>query len=138
MVHDTVRELVGRQEAAPVTPPSAADDSELSHLRDYQRGDPPRRIAWKAMARSQRLLTKQFATPAASNVWLDWDALPHSDDETRLSWLCGAVLELERINRRYGLRLPSTLLAPASGAAHRDACLRALALFGLPVSGAGA
>lgn len=109
-----------------------AGDAELSHLREYRRGDPPHRIAWKALARSDRPLVKAFEAHTASGLWLDFDALPAAGVETRLSWLAGAVLDAERGGQRYGLILPGTRLPPGSGDAQRSACLRALALFGLP------
>lgn len=117
-------------DGAPPTTPTIRGDAELSHLRDYQRGDAPRHIAWKAMARSDRLLTKAFAAPTPSEVWLDWDAVPAADDETRLAWLAHAVIEAGREARACGLRLPGTRIAPAHGDAHQAACLRALALYG--------
>jgi len=112
--------------------PTPAGDAELSHLREYRRGDTPRQIAWKALAKSDRPLVKAFEAQTASDLWLDFDALPAAGTETRLSWLAGAVLEAERAGRRYGLRLPGTRIPPAANGAQRDACLRALALFDLP------
>jgi uncharacterized protein (DUF58 family) len=38
-------------------------------------------------------------------------------------------LDADASGRSYGLRLPHTELGPASGNAHRRACLRALAEF---------
>ena len=45
-------------------------------LRPYQPGDSPRHIAWKAVARSTSLLTKQFSGHADAELWLDWGDLP--------------------------------------------------------------
>jgi uncharacterized protein (DUF58 family) len=42
------------------------------------------------------------------------------------------VLEAEQSSIAYGLRLGGTELGPALGDAHRDACLKALALHGIP------
>jgi uncharacterized protein (DUF58 family) len=39
------------------------------------------------------------------------------------------VLAAEEANVAYGLRLPGTVLEPGLGETHRDACLKALALF---------
>jgi uncharacterized protein (DUF58 family) len=39
------------------------------------------------------------------------------------------VLAAERGGLRYGLRLPGAEIAPDQGAAHRAACLQALALY---------
>ena len=54
------------------------------------------------------------------------------DTETRLSWLCQAVLDCSARQLRFGLRVPGVELAPASGESQRDAALQALALFGRP------
>lgn len=106
-----------------------AGNDDFSGLRSYQRADSPRHVAWKAVARSGEMLTKQFTGEAAQELWLDWQLLPASlAVETRLSRLAGWVLEAERAGASYGLRLPGVELAPARGDAHRAACLQALAL----------
>ncbi len=47
--------------------------SELLDLRDYRPGDPPKMIAWKASARRDRLITKEFENdiPVRCVVFLD-------------------------------------------------------------------
>ncbi len=45
---------------------------ELAALRTYQTGDPPRNIAWKASARRDELLVKEFETPRGHEVVLDY------------------------------------------------------------------
>jgi uncharacterized protein (DUF58 family) len=111
------------------TQQEGADD--FSALREYHLGDAPRHVAWKASTKSDRLLTKQFVTPGANTLWFDWDTLTDADIETRLSRLTGMVLEAERMQRPYGLRLPGISFAPDLGAAQRERCLKALALFGI-------
>ena len=54
----------------------------------------------------------------------------HNDLETKLSVLTGWVIAAERMQTRYGLRLPSREIAPSLGNTHRDACLEALARYG--------
>jgi len=68
---------------------------------------------------------------AAQPEWLEWSSLEGQDTETRLSQLCLWVLESEAAQRVYGLRIPGKEIAPARGAAHRFACLRALAVYGM-------
>jgi uncharacterized protein (DUF58 family) len=123
--------------------PSAASDTgaaraqtrgndDFSGLREYQPQDSPRHVAWKAAARSDSMLTKQFAGAAGSEMWLDWAALPPAmQTEQRLSRLAGWVIAAEQSGARYGLRLPGCALAPERGESHRAACLRALALHGI-------
>lgn len=104
---------------------------EFSGLRPYRPGDSPRHIAWKAVARDDTLLTKQFAGRANAELWLDWGNLPATmDSEQKLSHLTRWVIDAESKNLTYGLRLPGKFIPPASGSAHRAECLMALALHG--------
>ena len=107
-------------------------DDEFNLLRPYRPGDPPRQIAWKALAREQELLSKEFNATASSELWLDWNEARSADPEGRLSALAHWVMESERLGQSYGLRLPGTVIAPGRGDDHRARCLEALALFGNP------
>jgi uncharacterized protein (DUF58 family) len=108
-------------------------NDDFAGLRGYQRSDSPRHIAWKAVARSEDMLTKQFSGETAAELWLDARLLPASLTlEQRLSRLAGWVLAAERAGAHYGLRLPGVEIAPRRGDAHRAACLKTLALYGLP------
>jgi uncharacterized protein (DUF58 family) len=90
-------------------------------------------VAWKAVARSEDMLTKQFSGESAGELWLDWRLLPAELDlERRLSCLAGWVLAAQQSGALYGLRLPGEEIAPARGDAHRAACLKALALHKAP------
>jgi uncharacterized protein (DUF58 family) len=108
----------------------AAGSDDFSALRAYQPSDSPRHVAWKAVARAEDMLTKQFSGESAGELWLEWRLLPAGLDlERRLSCLAGWVLAAQQAGVLYGLRLPGTEIAPARGDAHRAACLTALALF---------
>jgi uncharacterized protein (DUF58 family) len=108
----------------------APGNDDFSSLRNYQLSDSPRHVAWKAFARSDEMLTKQFTGESASELWLDWNLLPPGlGIELRLSRLAGWVLSAERSGTRYGLRLPGVELAPGHGDNHAAACLQALALY---------
>lgn len=105
---------------------------DFSGLRNYQPADSPRHVAWKAAARSEAMLTKQFSGDASAELWLDWSLLPGAlDTEARLSQLTGWVLAAEAQGLRYGLRLPGAEIQPGHGESHRAECLSALALHGL-------
>src|SRR5262245_18310340 len=54
--------------------------SELLDLRDYRPGDPPKRIAWKASARRDKLITREFE----SEVPLRCTLFVYSSDSVRL------------------------------------------------------
>jgi uncharacterized protein (DUF58 family) len=107
-------------------------DEEFNMLRAYRAGDPPRQIAWKALAREQGLLTKEFSAMASSELWLDWDDAHAADTEARLSILAHWVLQAEDYGQSFGLRLPGTSIPPNRGESHRTRCLEALALFESP------
>jgi uncharacterized protein (DUF58 family) len=123
----------------PLPAPRAGDSSGLETgqgqddfvgLRQYQHGDSLRHVAWKAAARAEPLMTKQFTGLAAGELWLDWDATPTDlGVEARLSRLTRWVLEAPRAGHSYGVRLPSIVIAVGSGPAHQLRCLTALALF---------
>jgi len=129
-----------RPERTPLPAPAAAaaagaaralaqGNDDFSGLRAYQLSDSPRHVAWKAAARSDAMLTKQFSGAAGAELWLDWSRLAAAlDPEQRLSRLAGWVLAAEQAGAAYGLRLPGLELAPGRGEAHRGACLQALAL----------
>lgn len=103
---------------------------DFSGLRQYHLGDSPRHIAWKAAARDQGLLTKQFSGRAETELWLDWTQLPQSMGvEERLSHLARWVLDAHAAGLSYGLRLPGTTVDMGTGEAQRDHCLEALALY---------
>lgn len=102
---------------------------DFSGLRAYQSSDSPRQVAWKAAARSDNMLTKQFSGAAGLQRWLDWSQVAGTADaEQRLSRLAGWVLAAEQAGGTYGLRLPGMELGMGRGEAHRSACLQALAL----------
>jgi uncharacterized protein (DUF58 family) len=123
----------------PLPPPHVGDEEgmaggqghdDFAGLRKYQPGDSLRHVAWKAVARGQPPLTKQFSGLAAGEIWFDWDQLPGDMPvERRLARLARWVMEAARTGQPFGLRLPSRLIAPAAGATHEEHCLTALALF---------
>ena len=106
-------------------------DEEFQSLRAYRPGDTPRQIAWKALARGQGLLVKEFGATASADLWLDYDALQGLSMEERLGRLTWWVMEAERTQMPYGLKLPGNSIRPMLGNRHRDDCLQALALYGL-------
>jgi len=123
---------------APPLPSDAHDRPGARHrppgddwvgLRDHRAGDPPRRVAWRASARSDRLLVKEFVDPVAEATVLDFSrlgALPH---EQRISRLTAWVLQAERQQLSFRLRLPGRELGPGAGSDFVMSCLRELALL---------
>jgi uncharacterized protein (DUF58 family) len=141
---DTCCLVYPRPERSPLPPYSAEasagalrsptpGNDDFAGLRGYQLSDSPRHVAWKAVARSGDMLTKQFTGEASAQLWLDWQLLGVGFNvEQRLSRLAGWVLAAERAGTSYGLRLPGAEIAPGRGDAHRNACLQALALYPEP------
>lgn len=118
----------GQGHAAQTRLHPAGDD--VHHLRAYRRGDPRRAIAWKHSARRDALLVREYEQPLGADVVLDWNATAGIEHELRISRLARWVDEAERDGRRYRLQLPGRPpIGPDQGAAHRHACLRALALM---------
>ncbi|MCO5399174.1 DUF58 domain-containing protein [Ralstonia soli] len=112
-------------------------EEAADQLRIYRPGDPLRSIAWKHSARAGTWMSRTGQPPRHAQCVLAWDALPPAMNvEQRLSRLCAWVLAAEHApageEPEYTLSLPGVSIGPARGPAHRDACLRALALWGKP------
>ncbi|MGH8040499.1 MAG: DUF58 domain-containing protein [Rudaea sp.] len=106
-----------------------SDGDDLAALRDYRPPDPPRNIAWKASARHDELLVREFEIPSGGEAVLDFAGVRGLPYEARISRLAAWVCKAEAAHFPYRLILPDTRLGPALGADHRHACLRALALL---------
>lgn len=109
--------------------PGQGDEAEFAGLREFQAGDPPQRIAWKAVARGAGWYTKEFdGSGGGGPVALDWSLLPRSlDVETKLSRLAAWVLMAEHAARPFSLVVPGASLAAAQDREHRRAALTMLA-----------
>ncbi|MBB5190392.1 uncharacterized protein (DUF58 family) [Silvimonas terrae] len=105
-------------------------EEDFAGLRQYQAGDTLRQIAWKQSARLEWLAVRTHDTPQSAMLHLRWEDTAGLGIEARLSRLTAWVLRADATGRPYTLELPGQRLAPASGAGHRDTCLRTLALFG--------
>ncbi|MDP2548709.1 DUF58 domain-containing protein [Oceanobacter sp. 4_MG-2023] len=105
-------------------------EQDFRGLRQYQPGDSMRQIAWKQLARGKGLVTKDFDSDEGASCWLDW-ANTSGDLESRLSQLCGWVLEAHQLGWQYGVRLPGQESAPEHSDAHLGACLKMLTLYQL-------
>lgn len=127
---------------APEPPPSqtarghrqhdARGEEDFAGLRRFHAGDSPRHVAWKAYARSGELLSKQFSGADTSSQWLNFEQVRSTDLEERLSILARWIVDADRLQRDYGLRIPGQEFSPAHGESHRHRCLRSLALFHEP------
>jgi uncharacterized protein (DUF58 family) len=117
--------------ALATTHASRGRGDELAMLRDYRPSDPLRSIAWKASARHDTLLVKEFEQLRGREILLSFASLVGLDRERRISRLARWVCAAESAQVRYTLELPSGRIGPGLGPDHRHACLRKLAvLFG--------
>jgi uncharacterized protein (DUF58 family) len=112
----------------------AGGQDDFAGVRAYQAGDSMKRLAWRQIARLGRdgpLVSKHFEGGAASEMRIDFSTLPASMDiEARLSRMTRWIIEAEARSLPYAFGLGGLSLPAALGGAHREACLRALALYG--------
>ncbi|MCB1675284.1 MAG: DUF58 domain-containing protein [Halioglobus sp.] len=105
-------------------------DATFAGLREHRRSDSPKRVAWKAVARTGVLVSKAFTGGGGAPQAFDWNALPDTlDTEARLQRLARWVVDAAQSAQPYTLILPGRTLGPDNTTEHRQACLRALALF---------
>lgn len=103
---------------------------ELAWLRDFREGDSPRQVAWKAYARGQPLLVREYHGEGALRREFDYDALAGLDVESRLSQLARWIVEAHARGESWVLRLPGGEPLAGGGPAHLSLCLTRLALHG--------
>ncbi len=128
-----------RPELAGPSPTLLAEDNrrqrlhrgeDLASLRDYRSGDSLRHVAWKASARHDTLLVKDYEQPEARQEWqLDWRHLRGLDNEARIARLARWLGEAQAQGRQCSLWLPNEVIDLGSGTAHYARCMSALALL---------
>jgi uncharacterized protein (DUF58 family) len=112
-----------------------AGHDDFAGVRAYQSGDSMKHLAWRQIARVDlalggALVTKHFEGGAASDLCINYDALPRGMDiDSKLSRMTRWVLDAEALGLPYAFQLGSFVLAASIGSAHQGACLRALALY---------
>jgi uncharacterized protein (DUF58 family) len=106
-----------------------AEGENFHGLREYQAGDPIRRIAWRASARHDRLYSRVMETPREEACEMNWYLMGNIDTEEKLSILSAWILRAEQRQIPYSLELPTDALPADLGVDHRDTCLKILALF---------
>ena len=112
-----------------------AGQDDFAGIRGYQAGDSLKRLAWRQIARVDvdlggTLVTKHFEGGAASEIAIDFALLPRvMDTEARLSRMARWVMEAEARGLAYAFHLGDVVFQAAHGPAHKEACLRALALY---------
>ena len=110
---------------------SQSGTDDFSGFKKYRAGDPINSIAWKAFAKEQGLLIKQFSGEGSQTLILNWSSVSHINDiESRLCQLCYWVLLAEQASLDYGLTIPNVDIDPDQGSHHKERCLEALARYG--------
>jgi uncharacterized protein (DUF58 family) len=103
---------------------------DLAALRDYRSGDSMRHVAWKASARHENLLVKDYEQPETRQEWrLDWRHLRGLDNEARIARLARWLGEAQTQGRQWSLWLPNEVIELGNGPAHYARCMSALALM---------
>ena len=100
---------------------------DIHHLRDYRVGDALRDVAWKASAKSSKLMTREYETQGGGLRKLHWEDVASLPTEQALSRLASWVVLADQQGVATELRLPTGVIGPSQGALHRHACLSALA-----------
>ncbi len=101
---------------------------EFEGVRAYRRGDPMKLVLWKKAARSPELVSRDTLQAQRQELWLDAEHCGLAEREARISRLAAWVLQADRLDQDYGLRMGGTEVAPGAGEAHKRRCLEALAL----------
>jgi uncharacterized protein (DUF58 family) len=101
-VYRLAEELLARYtEGALTASPFKGDSQQLLHLRDYTHLDSSKRIHWKASAKIERLLIKEFQKEQGRDLRLHYDCYPEKNDrdthfifESAISLLASLALHL--------------------------------------------
>jgi uncharacterized protein (DUF58 family) len=110
-------------------------EGDYHGVRQYQVGDPIKHLSWKHIARLDlesggNLISKEFAHQGQNQLCFDFNQLSTQlDVELRLSRLCAWIVQAQREQRAYSLRIGTEFFAMASTEEHQRECLRALALY---------
>ena len=109
---------------------TGAGGDDFAGARPYQPGESQRHVDWRAVARGQPLLVKQFSGAGSRRLSFEYANVAHLGDiEARLSQLSQWIVEAERDGYSYGLRLPGFTAELSRGDRHFRQCLSALADF---------
>jgi uncharacterized protein (DUF58 family) len=123
-----ITDTVGAEEDAEAAAGSAGE-TEFSEISPYRLGDDIRRLHWKSLAAGKDLHTVAYDESPAGGTMFSLSSVPGENIETKLGRLCHMILTAESRGMKYGLVLDDSVIPRSSGAAHRNTCLKALALY---------
>lgn len=139
LVYPEVRQLkrlslLERQPAAQLPFPRSGYGSEVIGVRPFRTGDSPRHIHWRSVARTGRLISKEFAEETHPGLTLVIDRyypLPNETKHTAFEWGIKAAASIAdyAVQRGYPLYVlaDETNLPTPSGALEWDSLLQYLA-----------
>lgn len=104
--------LLDRQPAAQQTRQRAGQGSEVIGVRPFRPGDSPRHIHWRSVARTQMLMSKEFADEAHPGVTIVLDLFRHpypltAQKHTPFEWGIKAAASIAdyAMRRKYALHM---------------------------------
>lgn len=112
--------------------PNEPDDelNDFSGIKEHVLGESIARISWKHVARNnQKLVSKQFNDGEVEPMWISINQIRDKEVEHKLSKLAHAVNYYARQHVLFGLELGHERIEPGTNEEHRQACLKALALW---------
>ncbi|WP_448549396.1 hypothetical protein [Thalassotalea fusca] len=120
------------QDALPQSPLQSSgylQGEDFSELRRYQIGEPISQVAWKSVAKGQPWMSKHYESESSDKLMFSLNQISEPNIETKLGILCFVLLNLQRSNREYGLKLDNINVLPASSDEHLQRCLTLLAEY---------
>ncbi len=113
------------------SPYSLKPGDDFSGVRAYSPGESLRHIDWKAYARGRPLSVKQFTGGDGRELWLDAAEMNRLPLEDRLSQLALWIVNAEKEEIPYALKLGRTALPLGLGPVQSRRALESLAVAGL-------
>jgi len=108
----------------------AGAGDELFSLRPYRSGDDPRRIAWRRVASTGRVVVREHEATQSRELVVDLRvgaSAREEDVEDAVATVGSLVEDLLEDGHSVGVRARGLLVPPDRSPRQRDACLRALA-----------
>ncbi len=106
------------------------EDHDLRSIREYQAGDPVKKIHWKSSARTDRWLTKEFSVAARDCITVDMNHMRGLDVERALSCAAFVITAAIRRGTAVGLVVGNRRYEPGTSLHHKRKLLKVLALYG--------
>jgi uncharacterized protein (DUF58 family) len=113
------------------SPYSLKPGDDFSGVRPYSPGESLRHVDWKAYARGRPLSVKQFTGGDGLELWLDAAQMQRLPLEERLSQLALWIVNAEKAEIPYALKLGRTALPLGLGPAQSRRALEVLAVAGI-------